>query len=59
MTTDFYKIFYDKMSNKPVNVLKLNDNQGFVKSSIIIYLDKNIIENNKFLNDKESNYNIK
>jgi len=57
MTTDLYKTFYDKISNKPVNVLKLNDNQGVVKLSIIIHIVKNIIE--KKDDNKYNIYNIK
>jgi len=45
MTTDLYNTFYDKLTNKPVTVLKLNDYQGIVKASTIIYIDKKYVYN--------------
>jgi len=59
LTTKLNKIYYDKVNKNPVNVLKVNDKQGLVKASIIIYLDKNIVDNN-ILNEKgQKVYNIK
>jgi len=59
LTTKLNKIYYDKVNKNPVNVLNIDDYQGLVKASIIIYLDKNIIDNNIVDEKGQKIYNIK
>jgi len=59
LTTQLNEIYYDKLNQNPVNVLNIDDYQGLVKACIIIYIDKDIIDNNIVDENGQKIYNIK